>query len=131
MKSGIASDAGAFGSEAKTSPQDTLVVDLADLVVPKQVQVVQELDLGKLSITLQSIVDAVNSIPAARPEDAPTRGDLDALHKEVEKLKEELKVKDTKIADLASKQVGLNWRGEALLLLWGSKLATVIVDLRL
>ena len=87
------------------SSPNVLQVDLADLVVPKQVSVVQELDLGKLSATLRAIVDAVNSRAATGQDDAPTKGDFDALQKELEKLRQDVDGKDAEIKELKAEQV--------------------------
>ena len=89
----------------ESSSAGVLEVDLADLVVPKQVAVVQELDLGKLSATLQAIVDAVNSRAAAGQDDAPTKGDFEALQKELEKLRQDVDGKDAEIKELKAEQV--------------------------
>ncbi len=88
------------GSE---STRGMLELDLAHLIAAKQVAVVQELDLGKLSAALKSIVDAVNS-QAAGKDTAPTKGDFEALRQELEKLRDDLQGKDTEIEKLKATQ---------------------------
>mmetsp|Transcript_37273 Transcript_37273/g.88583 ORF Transcript_37273/g.88583 Transcript_37273/m.88583 type:complete len:86 (-) Transcript_37273:172-429(-) len=82
----------------------SLTVDLTDLVFPKQVQVVQDIDIGKLQVTLQAIIDAVNENRQAVAA-APSRNELEVLQSEIEALKRDSAAKTEKISELQTEQV--------------------------
>ena len=95
------------GDSAPAGPAVELSLDLAELFTAKRVEVVQEIDVGKLQLALQAIVDAVNAPPPQSADGSPTREQFDSLHKEMEALKESNERKESKIKELQDQQVGV------------------------
>lgn len=91
----------ASGAEARAG---VLEIDLADLVVPRQISVVQDLDLGKLQQALGAILAAVNA-RSSDGERAPSREEFASLQRELEALKESSAQKDSAIKELMKQQV--------------------------